>query len=29
MIGGVDVPMASAERLIALAERRALKAVKP
>ena len=29
MIGGVDVPMASVERLIALAERRALKAVKP
>jgi len=29
MIGGVNVPMASAERLIALAEQRALKAVKP
>ena len=29
MIGGVEVPMASAERLIALAEQRALKAVKP
>ena len=29
MMGGVDVPMGSAERLIALAERRALKTVKP
>ncbi|TET68815.1 MAG: PHP domain-containing protein [Dehalococcoidia bacterium] len=29
MIGGVNVPMASVERLIALAEQRALKAVKP
>jgi len=29
MIGGVEVPMASVERLIALAEQRALKAVKP
>ena len=29
MMGGVAVPMASAERLIALAEQRALKAVKP
>lgn len=29
MMGGVDVPMGSAERLIALAERRALKTAKP
>jgi predicted metal-dependent phosphoesterase TrpH len=29
MMGGVDVPMESAERLIALAERRALKMAKP
>jgi len=29
MMGGVAVPLASAERLIALAEQRALKAVKP